>query len=64
MVDVFPSILPDGDDFTDNAYLRAELEKKPYSELQSIAAEHESDNVHGRMSQQELIENLAGLERL
>jgi len=65
MADLFPSIIPDADDgFQDDKYLRAELEKKAYDELSSIAAEHASEEVHGRMSQQELIENLVGLKRL
>jgi len=65
MADLFPSILPDSDDgFQDDTYLRPELEKKEYPELQSIAAEHPSEEVHGRMSETELLEGLTGLQRV
>jgi len=65
MADLFPSILPGSDrEFTDSQYLRAELEKKEYAELQSIAAEHPSEEVHGRMSETELLEGLTGKGRV
>lgn len=62
---LFPSVLPDSDNpFVDSCYTKQELEKKEYAELKSIAAEHESENVNGRMKKEELIDNLAGLERV
>jgi len=62
---LFPSILPDADDeFVDNRYTEGELEGMEYPELKSIAAEHPSDDVHGRMGKQELRNNLEGLERV
>ena len=60
MTGVFPSILPSEGDFVDDSYSRQELAQKEYSELQSIAAEVESDDVHGRMSQDDLINGLEG----
>lgn len=62
MSQLFPSILPSGD-FADDEYRKAELQDMEYQELSSLAAEHPSDEVHGRMSQDELIEGLTGLER-
>jgi len=62
---LFPSILPaSGDKFQDITYLKSELERKEYAELQSIAAEHPSDDVHGRMSEEDLITGLEGKHRL
>jgi hypothetical protein len=64
MSTLFPSILPDNSPFVDDTYNRGELERKEYPELKSIAAEHPSDEVHGRMSQSDIIDGLEGLERL
>jgi len=65
MTGVFPSILPGRDEqFVDNAYSRQELERLEYSELQSIAAQVESDDVHGRMGKDKLIDGLEGVERV
>jgi len=61
---LFPSLLPEDEAFVDDQYQRRELERKDYNELKSIAAEHESEDVHGRMSESELVEGLAGLERI
>ena len=63
MTKIFPSILP-GQDFVDDTYNRGELERKEYSELKSIAAEHPSEEVHGRMSKADLVDGLEGLERV
>lgn len=60
---LFPGILPDRD-FVDDSYGRGELEDKDYPELQSIAAEHPSDEIHGRMNQEDLIDGLEGLQRV
>jgi len=50
--------------FIDDSYNRSELADKAYSELQTIAAEHENDDVHGRMPEAELVDKLEGLERI
>jgi len=63
MSQLFPSIIPSGESFADDAYREPELEDMSYQELSSLAAEHPSDKVHGRMSQDELIAGLTGLER-
>jgi hypothetical protein len=63
MPKLFPSILPDTP-FVDDTYQKRELERKDYDELQSIAAEHPSEEVNGRMKQKELIDGLEGLERV
>ena len=64
MSKLFPSIIPTGEPFVDTTYNRGELERKDYDELRQIAAEHESEEVNGRMSKSELIEGLTGLERV
>jgi len=64
MVKLFPSITPDNSDFVDDTYNAGELEDKDYQELSSIAAEHPSGSVNGRMSKSELREKLEGLERI
>ena len=61
---IFPSITPDNEPFVDDSYSKAELERMEYSELQSIAANHPTDNVHGRMSQEKLIDGLTGEKRI
>lgn len=60
-----PSLLPDSDEpFADTTYNRGELEDKEYPELRQIAAQHDSDDVHGKMSAEELVNGLEGLERV
>lgn len=61
---VFPSILPSDEPFVDDKYQEKELQRKDYNELKSIAAEHDSEDVHGRMSADELVKGLTGKERL
>lgn len=62
---LFPSILPDRDEpFVDDCYSAGELEKMEYQQLREIAANHESDAVHGKMGKQELKDELEGLERV
>jgi hypothetical protein len=60
---LFPSILPDAD-FVDDTYSEDELNRKDYDELRQIAADHESESVHGRMGKDELVEALEGLQRV
>jgi len=64
MSKVFPSILPTGDDFADDTYRKRELATWEYDELRSVAADHPSESVHGRMDRESLVSELAGLERL
>jgi len=64
MVKLFPSITPDNSDFVDDTYNAGELEDKDYQELSSIAADHPSETVNGRMGKQELRNKLEGLERI
>lgn len=65
MTDIFPSIIPDSDDeFVDDAYGAGELERMDYDQLRAIAAEHPSEDVHGRMGQDELREKLEGKTRV
>jgi len=64
MTTVFPSIIPSGDDFVDDSYTAAELERMDYQELQSIAAEVDREDVHGRMPAEEIREALEGIQRV
>ena len=64
MTTVFPSIIPSGDGFVDDSYTAAELERMDYQELQSIAAEVDREDVHGRMPAEEIREALEGVQRV
>ncbi len=64
MADVFPSILPSEEPFVDDKYSRAELERKDGRELQSLAAEHPTEEVNGRMSAEDIVDGLEGKERV
>jgi len=64
MSKVFPSIIPDGDEFVDDSYSRQELERKEYPELKSLAADHPTDEVHGKMSKEDIVDGLVGKTRL
>ena len=64
MTTVFPSIIPSGDDFVDDSYTAAELERMDYHKLQSIAAKVDSEDVHGRMGADEIREALEGTQRV
>lgn len=65
MSKLFPSILPDGEDFVDDSYSRQELSRMDYStELKPLAAEHPTDEVDGGASAEEIIEALTGEERV
>jgi len=51
MSKIFPSIIPDSDKlFVDDKYGEKELERMDGRELQSLAAKHPTEDVHGRMS--------------
>lgn len=65
MTKLFPSIIPDSDtEFVDDSYHRSELEDKDRTELQQLAAEHDADDVHGQMSNEDIIDGLVGKQRI
>jgi hypothetical protein len=64
MVTIFPSILPDGSDFVDDAYTQAELARMDGRELQSLAAEHPTDECDGRDSADTIRAMLQGKQRV
>jgi len=61
---LFGSILPGEDDFVDDSYTQAELERMKWSELRSVAAEHPCQEVNGQTEQSEIVETLTGKERV
>lgn len=61
--ELFPSITPDGEPFVDAQYTREELERMDRPDLQRIAAAHESDDVNGGMSNEDIIAFMVGEER-
>lgn len=62
---LFPSILPNSDDeFVDDSYSRDELGRMKRQQLQRIASEHDSDDVNGKMSNEDIIQFLEGEERV
>jgi len=62
---IFPSITPDGnEEFVDDSYTEQELERMDYQELQSIAAEVDREDVHGRMPAEEIRAALEGVKRV
>lgn len=64
MTRLFPSIIPDSDGaFVDDSYQRAELERKDYQELREIAADHPTDEAHGKMSREDMVDGLVGKNR-
>jgi len=64
MPEIFPSLLPDGEDFVDDSYSRAELERMEWTELRSVAAEHPTEEVNGQSEAEEIKEVLTGKERV
>lgn len=63
MPTVFPSILPN-QEFKDDSYISAELERMDRTELQKLAAKHESEEINGQSSNEDIREFLEGEERL
>jgi len=61
---VFPSILPNGEEFVDDSYSAEELDRMDGRELQSLAAEHPTDEVNGKSKKEEIREALEGKERV
>jgi hypothetical protein len=64
MVTIFPSILPDGDNFVDNTYTSDELARMDGRELQSLAADHPTDECDGRDSADKIRDTLEGKQRV
>ena len=64
MTSLFPSILPGNDEFVDDAYTEGELDDMNGNELQSLAAEHPTDEVNGKSKADEIREALIGKERV
>lgn len=64
MSDIFPSILPNGEDFVDSEYSREELERMDWQEIRSIAAQVESEEIDGQSDRTEMEDFLEGHERL
>lgn len=59
------SLIPDSDEeFVDNKYQRAELERMDWQEIRGIAAEHPSDEINGQSDRGEMEDFLEGRERL
>jgi len=59
------ALIPDSDEpFVDDAYSAAELERMNGRELQSLAAEHPTEEVNGRSSAADIREALEGAERV
>jgi hypothetical protein len=64
MVTIFPSILPDGENFVDNTYTKAELARMDGRELQSLAADHPTDECNGRDTADDIRDTLEGKRRV
>jgi len=59
------SLIPDDDEeFVDNQYSAEELDRLNGNELQSLAAEHPTDEVNGHSTAEEIRDVLAGKERV
>jgi len=64
MADIFPSILPTGEEFVDDSYSAAELERMDGNELQSLAAKHPTEDVNGRSKADDIRHALEGEKRV
>jgi len=62
MTKVFPSILPEN--FVDDSYSKAELERMDWDALRTIASSHPDDEVNGRMAKADIIAALTGKQRV
>jgi len=59
------SLIPDDDEeFVDNQYSAEELDRLNGNELQSLAAEHPTDEVNGHSTAEEIRDVLEGKERV
>lgn len=63
--DIFPSILPSKDKaFVDDEYSLQELKRMDWSEIRSIAAQVESDEISGKSDREDMHEFLTGHKRV
>ena len=59
------SLIPGSDDeFVDDEYSAAELNRMDGNELQSLAAKHPTDDVNGRSTKEEIRDALEGKRRV
>jgi hypothetical protein len=59
------SLIPDSDDeFVDDEYSAAELDRMDGNELQSLAARHPTDEVNGRSTADDIRDALEGKRRV
>jgi hypothetical protein len=58
------SLIPDGEEFVDDSYSADELDRMNGNELQSLAAEHPTDEVNGHSTASEIRDVLEGKERV
>lgn len=59
------SLIPDSEEpFADDSYTEAELDRLNGNELQSLAAEHPTEEVNGKSKQEEIRKALVGKKRL
>jgi len=62
---VFPSLLPDSDEeFVDDSYTRAELERMDWSEIRGIAAEYDTAEINGQSDRDDMEDYLEGRKRV
>ena len=65
---IFPSITPsdegEPEPFVDDTYSASELAEKDGNELQSLAAEHPTDDVNGHSTAEEIRDALEGEARV
>jgi hypothetical protein len=61
--EIFPSIIPE-EEFVDDSYTKEELDRMDRNELQQIASKHESDDVNGKMSNEEIKDFMEGQKRV
>lgn len=64
MTTLFPSILPNGEEFVDDSYSLEELQRMEWSELRKVASEHPSEEVNGKSDKEAIIEALTGAKRV
>ena len=62
MTELFPSITPS--EWKDDKYSREELDRMSWNEIRGIAAKHESDEINGQSSREEMIDFLEGEQRV
>ena len=64
MSKLFPSILPTGEEFVDDSYTAEELDRMSWSEIQSIAATVDSEEIDGHSDREDIEAFLEGHERV